>query len=568
VSRFVEHHQLARVWLCSATVVVVVRLLHASDPGYDLGIQLQAAHNLLAGHGLSTYRHVAPNLAGPASLITLTYFPAGYSLVAAALMKSGFSVAAAIKALGVLGTLLGWWGWARLSRSYFNEGRQRGPAWRGAAVAIAATTPLLFTPPWGGTDLFLWAIVPWVVECMVRASDENAGSWRFDALAGGLCGLAMLMRYASLFLLVYAAGIMIWQARARIPALTRRWIAFGAGAFPALALQGYINYMLSNSPVMPGGLFDPTREGPLRRFWMGAQLLWHADYLWAFWVPGNVASRLFAGSAPPWRLGLTACAFLSLLLSIGTYGRYSNGARRDPRIAALGLFVAVPLTLLACMMVSPTNYMAERRYYWPIVPLAVLVAYSIPSVVDISRESRAVRWFRRAWGVYLAGYVAMSLVYASFLFVPGRIGKSQREKLLATEVYGWPSMGVTHEFSSARRLVMQLLAEHPDTLLLTGTAGAFYWDPLVDGSRLFELRCEALQPAYIDGPASLVILTFDQGNPRDLWYYRGNAVAGSLRRAHCFERLAGLDLVQRFPEEGMKVLQARVAAGEHIILKP
>jgi hypothetical protein len=112
------------------------------------------------------------------------------------------------------------------------------------------------------------------------------------------------------------------------------------------------------------------------------------------------------------------------------------------------------------------------------------------------------------------------------------------------------------------------LAEHPDTLLLTGTAGAFYWDPLVDGSRLFELRCEALQPAYIDGPASLVILTFDQGNARDLWYYRGNAVAGSLRRAHCFERLAGLDLVQRFPEEGMKVLQARVAAGEHIILKP
>ena len=34
------------------------------------------------------------------------------------------------------------------------------------------------------------------------------------------------------------------------------------------------------------------------------------------------------------------------------------------------------------MMVSPTNYIAERRYYWPIVPLAVLVAYSIFSAVD------------------------------------------------------------------------------------------------------------------------------------------------------------------------------------------
>jgi len=80
----------------------------------------------------------------------------------------------------------------------------------------------------------------------------------------------------------------------------------------------------------------------------------------------------------------------------------------------------------------------------------VLVAYSIPSIVDISRGSRAVRWFQRACGVYVAGYVAMSLVYACFLFVPGRIGTSQRQKLLASELYGWPSMGVTHEFSFAR----------------------------------------------------------------------------------------------------------------------
>ena len=69
VSHFIEHNKLAGVWLCSATVVVVARLLHASSPGYDLGIQLQAAHNLLAGHGLSTYQHVAPNLTGPASHI-------------------------------------------------------------------------------------------------------------------------------------------------------------------------------------------------------------------------------------------------------------------------------------------------------------------------------------------------------------------------------------------------------------------------------------------------------------------------------------------------------------------
>ena len=177
-------------------------------------------------------------------------------------MKSGFSVASAIKALGALGTMLGWWGWARLSRVLL----QRGLA-AGTGVEMGRR---------GDCDLHSPAVHPAVgrdrhLPVGHRAvgggmhgegiGRERTGSWWFDVFAGGLCGLAMLMRYASLFLMVYAAGIMLWQSRARIPTLTRRWSAFGAGALPALALQGYINYVLSNSPVMPGGLFDAAREG-------------------------------------------------------------------------------------------------------------------------------------------------------------------------------------------------------------------------------------------------------------------------------------------------------------------
>ena len=55
-------------------VVTAARLLGASEPNYDLGIQLQAAHNLLAGRGLAIYEHLSPNLADPANLVTLTYF--------------------------------------------------------------------------------------------------------------------------------------------------------------------------------------------------------------------------------------------------------------------------------------------------------------------------------------------------------------------------------------------------------------------------------------------------------------------------------------------------------------
>jgi len=149
-------------------------------------------------------------------------------------------------------------------------------------------------------------------------------------------------------LAVYAAGVVIWQSRERIPTLTRPLDRIRRGSHPGAGTPGLVNYTLSKSPVAPGGLFHETGEGPLLRLWVGAQLLGNADYLWAFWVPGKVASRLFAGgiSVPPWRLGLTACAFLSLLMSIGNTDVIQAARGGTPRIAALGLFVAVPLTLL------------------------------------------------------------------------------------------------------------------------------------------------------------------------------------------------------------------------------
>ena len=104
--------------------------------------------------------------------------------------------------------------------------------------------------------------------------------------------------------------------------------------------------------------------------------------------------------------------------------------------------------------------------------------------------------------------------------------------------------------------------------MLTNKAGWFYWDPAVDRSKLASSTGEFCEPTYMSGPASIVILTFDEGQPLDLWYYSGNGIGGSHLRANCFERLSDLNVLRRFPEEGIKVLEARVGAGERVILKP
>src|SRR5689334_19290228 len=89
------------IWLCSAMVVVVARGLAVADLGYDLTIQLQAAQNLVTGHGLSIYNLSGEkDLGQPSLLITLTHFPAGYSLFAAALMALGLGTGAVVKAGG------------------------------------------------------------------------------------------------------------------------------------------------------------------------------------------------------------------------------------------------------------------------------------------------------------------------------------------------------------------------------------------------------------------------------------------------------------------------------------
>src|SRR5262249_6362760 len=161
---------------------------------------------------------------------TLTHFPSGYSLLAAGLFAVGCSVGMAVKLLAAAGTMMGWWGWARLARPFFSEGLRRGVVWEWAGFLVGVLTPLLFTIQWAGTDIFLWASVPWVLEWLLRASrEDNSRAARFDVLAGALCGFAILMRYSSLFLAVYAAVIVIWQSRARIAVLARRSVFFGLG---------------------------------------------------------------------------------------------------------------------------------------------------------------------------------------------------------------------------------------------------------------------------------------------------------------------------------------------------
>ena len=119
-------------------------------------------------------------------------------------------------------------------------------------------------------------------------------------------------------------------------------------------------------------------------------------------------------------------------------------------------------------------------------------------------------------GLYVTGYVAMIVVYVAFMFVPGRIGTTERERLLGSQLQRWPSLTLADELSPARRFAITLVNEEPDTCSVTARGAWFYWDPAVDRSRLRELSCQALRASSLSGPARLVIVSFDKGAAEDL----------------------------------------------------
>jgi len=230
----------------------------------------------------------------------------------------------------------------------------------------------------------------------------------------------------------------------------------------------------------------------------------------------------------------------------------------------------LPLVLWGCTVSSAEAIaVADLRYYWSILPLSVFVVYALACSTDAARKNRLTRILKTSSVLYLTGYIVISLVGIIFAFVPGERGAGQRAQIMGpvTALRHWPSMQVIYEFSPAREFVMGLLKEQPATLLLTAVEEWFYADPTVDPARVSGLDCAVLQGKHLSGPTRLVILSYDDGGPPgEVFSYVGTEILTRRQRADCLDQLPALTLLQRFPQERVKVLETQVPAGMRVIL--
>jgi hypothetical protein len=556
------------VWVCSAAFVTVVRALHVADLGYDLTLQIQAAQNLLHGQGLSVYPpEFASDLARPSQLVTLTYFPAGYSFVVAALMAAGLSIPVIFKLIAGAGTMLGWWGWAKVGLPFFEPGLKRTGIWPWTALAIALITPLLFTPSWRGTDILLWASVPWVLLWLTRpgGSDTERNGW-YDFAVGATCGLAVLFRYQGLFLVGYAGFLILSQSLTRPLILLRRAFAFAAGLLPLLAVQFYLNYFVSKIDAQPGGVaFKGDAWTGGKHVILALQHITSANFALLWWMPQKVLPFFIRPMADaPWLLIVTLTGFIfwPLLLAVRTGCRGFSPASRDIRTVSTGLLLAMVLFLLGCAVSRP-DYFGVTRYYVPVLPVAVFIAYALS--LPNSSGKRWVNWAARITSTgYLIGYVCIGLLEVGCLLLPGERGSWRRTQLTETRHFEHTlPLQPLYALNASRNYLIKLLREEPNTVLVTNVEQRFYADPEIDRSRVH--RLEDLNSPSVTGPTRILIIVTEpfEGPVEALYWMNGR---GDLQPANNFAGVTDLHLLKRFPEEKIKILEWRVPAGTRTAL--
>ncbi|MEL6383761.1 MAG: hypothetical protein AAFQ89_15160, partial [Cyanobacteria bacterium J06626_18] len=97
--------------MIAAVYVTLIRLLGPIQIHWDLSVQLDAAHRLAKGLGLTNAFSSQLDLNQPPIAETLTHFPPGLSLLVAGFLYFKIPVEVALKIIYGLATMAGWFCW-------------------------------------------------------------------------------------------------------------------------------------------------------------------------------------------------------------------------------------------------------------------------------------------------------------------------------------------------------------------------------------------------------------------------------------------------------------------------
>jgi hypothetical protein len=577
-------------FLLSAALVVLLRSLLPFTANFDQSAQLEAAHRLVQGLGLTSQVFALhnPDISQPPVPQYLTWWSPGSSLLLAAFLALKLPLVPAVKFVAGGLTIAGWFGWGRLVSPVLCQPialRLGGRVWvLPVQYALAACLPLFYTPTWTGTDLLLWAMVPFVVQlALVSSSPQQHYSQvaqgfvrtRPLAIAGVLVGISYSFRYASVFLALVVVLILCQHYKLQLRQLLGN-IAMFVSAF----LVFWMPLTVYNRFAADARLYAAYRMGLTSATNTALLTLYSGEvptlkqYLQDVLNTLSGVSSLFGMTNLSLVFGRANNIFVQLLnkllgVSLAVFvillpllvmidmnhkrQRSTHAVQTQQNLTRLRqalTFIPLSLVLLLTATMSRYSYpfLRDARYYLPAIIPVLAVSYGMAT------GDRSPLPTRNPLRMLFVAIVSMFLLYNIVYRPVGSIllNKSAslvQEPLLATSQVKLFSNELVTGFEQTKQALTTLHDRYPQAIIYAPQAQLVYDAP--PWLRVSMAEGDFWNTAYTSRPVQLILTVFDICTWR-------------CPPATVLEKLAqqpGFQTVQAFPEEFTRIIMVELPAG-------
>ncbi|HEY7912818.1 MAG TPA: hypothetical protein VIG62_12965 [Blastocatellia bacterium] len=474
-----KNSKVAAVFLISATIITIARLLAPFEVEKDQALQMEASLRLVDGAGMTTtsVKQTSFDLSEPSKPEYLTWFPPAFSLILAGFLYLGVPLLLSLKIIYGLTTLIGWMCWAILAAGLMSKPIKIFGRDIHLNYLIAAVIPLLLTPPWKGTDIFLWAGIPLFVLLLLKAA-KGPSTYRYIFAASLLFGLLVSFRYASFFLGLSGFFIIVQTSWPSIPAFLKRFSVFLLPALvTVLAVTIYIKLFSIHDSYAPEYINPASHASRIPRMIFG---MLNGSSITSNLVIGSpVLERLCArmdSSILSLAIGIPSLLviFLLPLALIRPLRSKSESPQTDMALSLSLIPVSLVLFLVVSTFMSGNGLFGVSRYYWPASLCGVFIFYEISS----NRASnRVVKAAANIIILLFAGYLFAYIPAMGFIprkqgefvervmsYTPSKAGSLDRPS--TSSETGYPSYSMFSRKESSRSKIKELHEANPGAIFL------------------------------------------------------------------------------------------------------
>jgi hypothetical protein len=286
-----------------------------------------------------------------------------------------------------------------------------------------------------------------------------------------------------------------------------------------------------------------------------------------FWLPDSISRHLIGKTAyPVFAYGFVLIlAALPLLLIRTKEQRSLRSNMLDIKFLGALLGVAIPALLILCMALGSYDYVGDRRYYTPLVPLSLLLlAYFVGIRSGTQKFELITKWAATA---FISSFLVMCILGVVFFFVPGAHGNVMRTRVMKdADILTFPAQGIAYERSPMRKYVIEKMQQQPEILLFTNFETLFWADDSLDHGKIHRIsECHKISGQKIIGPKTILIVAVDK---EDSKFYSVNEYGDTIF-APCVENLGEMTLLETFDEKiypatKIKVLLSKIPHGVEI----